>query len=215
MLLLTVGRWKKLVSSLYVRLFVFILLYLLLFVFIFAYNIQTAANSGAISSGYQDYYQCLLFGEAGCAIGDDITNYNLVMLKGFAISVPGRLALLHVPVVGRHRILGDGLFKAAYLLVRHRDKPHALAVLGMVASTRGSHTITGKASSMTITQLDSMKDDETGDEDDASAGIRASMRREPGEPGAEEPAEREADVAGGEASEDDGCSSSSDTLATA
>jgi len=77
--------------ALNVRLLLFILLYLTLFVFIVAYNIQVADNQSAINQGYNDYYTCLIFGKSGCSLSDSVSNYNLVMLKAFAISALGTL----------------------------------------------------------------------------------------------------------------------------
>lgn len=77
--------------ALNVRLLLFILLYLTLFVFIAAYNIQVADNQSSINQGYNDYYTCLIFGKSGCSLSDSVSNYNLVMLKAFAISALGTL----------------------------------------------------------------------------------------------------------------------------
>jgi len=85
-LFVTLRKFKKLLV-LYLRLFLFIFLYLILIVFIFAFTIQYASNETSIEDMYAQYYTCLI--EAGgdtCSLDSSLTNYNLVMLKGFAIS---------------------------------------------------------------------------------------------------------------------------------
>lgn len=73
---------------------VFIFLYLFLITFIVAYNIQIASNQDAINTGYENYYQCLIYAQPDCGLSDSVSNYNLVMLKGFAISSLGTFLFL-------------------------------------------------------------------------------------------------------------------------
>ena len=80
---------------LYLWLFLFICLYLILFVFIFAYTIQFTSDESAIDNMYANYYTCLI--EAGgdaCTLDSSLTNYNLIMLKAWAISSLGLLLFL-------------------------------------------------------------------------------------------------------------------------
>jgi len=93
-LFVTLRKFKKLLM-LYLRLFLFICLYLILFVFIFAYTIQFTSNERAIDNMYANYYTCLI--EAGgdtCTLDSSLTNYNLIMLKAWAISSLGLLLFL-------------------------------------------------------------------------------------------------------------------------
>ena len=93
-LFVTLRKFKKLLM-LYLRLFLFICLYLILFIFIFAYTIQFTANENAINDMYSTYYTCLI--EAGgdtCSLDSSLTYYNLIMLKGFAISSLGLLLFI-------------------------------------------------------------------------------------------------------------------------
>ena len=93
-LFITLRKFKKLLM-LYLRLFLFICLYLILFVFIFAYTIQFTSDESAIDNMYANYYTCLI--EAGgdaCTLDSSPTNYNLIMLKAWAISSLGLLLFL-------------------------------------------------------------------------------------------------------------------------
>jgi len=165
-LFITLRKVKKLVL-LYVRLSIFIFLYLILFVFITAYNIQYATNNSNINDGYESYYQCLLFGEPNCSLSDSITNYNLVMLKGFAISSLGVL-LFCIFISWDVILFWYNLFKGIYVIARHRNKDNLVALFNMVAFTQGAQTITATSASMTITQLDQAEEEEKAEDSENS-----------------------------------------------
>jgi len=149
---ITLRKVKKMIW-LYLRLTIFILLYLILFVFIFAYNINFAANSSNINSAYEAYYECLLYGEPNCSLSDSITGYNLVMLKGFAISSLGVLLFcLFVISWDVIRFWGD-LFRSFYILLKYRKKENALSLMRLVVGTGTARSLTESAS-MTITAED-------------------------------------------------------------
>jgi len=93
-ILLVMIRKVKALLVLYLRLFIFIFMYLWLFTVIFAYNIQIAVNENDITDGYSSYYACLIYAEPDCSLSDNVSNYNLVMLKGFAISSLGTFIFL-------------------------------------------------------------------------------------------------------------------------
>jgi len=136
---------------LYLRLFIFIFLYLILIVFIMSYYIQNANNQGEINQGYETYYQCLTYGQPNCSLDDTVTNYNLVMLKGFAISSLGLLLFflfLSWDVMKFWWELGQSLY---YLILR-RDKMNAMVVLHKLAFTQSTRTITkGSGTELSIT----------------------------------------------------------------
>ena len=171
-LFITLRKVKKLLL-LYVRLSIFIFLYLILFVFITAYNIQYATNNSNINDGYESYYQCLLFGEPNCSLSDSIANYNLVMLKGFAISSLGVL-LFCIFISWDVILFWYNLFKGFYVIARHRNKDNLVALFNMVAFTQGAQTITATSASMTITQLDQGEEEENAAEESENSNKEKS-----------------------------------------
>ena len=92
-LFVTLRKFRKLLM-LYLRLFLFIFLYLILIVFIFAFTIQYTSNETSIENMYSQYYTCLIEAGDTCSLDSSLTNYNLIMLKGFAISSLGLLLFL-------------------------------------------------------------------------------------------------------------------------
>ena len=167
-LFITLRKMKNLIY-LYVRLLIFVLLYLILFVFISVYNIQYSSNSSEINSGYEAYYQCLLFQANDCSLSDSITNYNLVMLKGFAISSLGVL-LFFLFLSWDVILFWYNLFKSLVLLSIHRKKDNAIAVLKMVAYSQSVPSLTGSAS-MSITELENVEGEENDDVDADDTGV--------------------------------------------
>ena len=88
---ITIRKIKKLML-LNIHLLVFALLYLVLFVFIFAYTIQRSSDERDIDQGYSNYYLCLIQGGGPtCSLDPSLSDYNLVMLKGWATSSLGLL----------------------------------------------------------------------------------------------------------------------------
>ena len=72
------------------RILAFILLFMVLFVFVFAYNVQVESHKDDINSGYSAYFRCLVdSATSSCSLPDSVSNYDLVMLRGFAISSLG------------------------------------------------------------------------------------------------------------------------------
>ena len=142
-LFVTVRKIRRLVV-LYFRLSIFILMYLILIVFITAYNITTATNQGFISDGYENYYLCLLYGYTDCSLDDSVTNYNLVMLKSFAISSLGLLLFFLFLSWDVIYFWYDLAFSVYYLIIR-RTREDAMEVVHKLASAQ----ITTKDSSGT------------------------------------------------------------------
>ena len=170
-LLITIRKMTKLVL-LYLRLFVFILVYLVLIVFITAYYIQYARDEGSINDGYAQYYQCLSYGDPNCSLDETITNYNLVMLKSFAISSLGWLLFFVFFSWDVIKFWID-IFKSAYFMLKTRKKSYAVVLLYKFAYSSTTRSISGKlsgGSEMTVTvpegeamddlDNDSVEDDE-------------------------------------------------------
>ena len=88
-------RKLKVVLIPYIRLLLFVFEFFLVFALFCAYVINNAANNGTITSGYEAYYQCLSGATptpvSECQLSTDVSNFPLVMLKGFALSCLGVL----------------------------------------------------------------------------------------------------------------------------
>lgn len=176
-LLVTIRKVKKLVL-LYLRLFVFILVYLILFVFITAYYIQYARDEGSINDGYAQYYQCLSYGEPNCSLDDSVTNYNLVMLKSFAISALGIL-LFFVFISWDVLKFWWDIMRSLFFMIKTRKKSYATVLFYKLAYSSTTRTISGGlsgSSEMTVTNTAEGLDEEemeehehnSSDEDDGS-----------------------------------------------
>jgi len=162
-LMITIKKVKAMLL-LYLRLFIFIFLYLTMFVFIFAYNINNANNSGSIDSGYQAYYKCLAFGEPDCSLDDSVSNYNLVMLKGWAISSLGLMLFLVFVSVDVLKFWFQILRGTFIILFIQRNPKDMIQIFRMVAYKSAQKSITN-STALTITA-----DPDADEEDGASGG---------------------------------------------
>ncbi|KAL6073918.1 hypothetical protein QOT17_004611 [Balamuthia mandrillaris] len=88
------GEGKKACMT-YYRLGLFILIFMVVYAFIFAYTLQVATNLDTIEEGYSEYFQCLTFASSDCSLSEDVSNYHLAALKGFAYAVLGFLLFLN------------------------------------------------------------------------------------------------------------------------
>jgi len=130
---ITIRKIKSL-AFLYLRLCIFVLLYLTLIVFIMAYNIQNAVNQSSIQNGYEEYYTCLTYGLGNCSLDDSVTNYNLVMLKGFAVSSLG--ILLSITFISLDVLkFWYELAVQLYLLLKKPDSGNLRKFLAKLASS--------------------------------------------------------------------------------
>ncbi|KAL6054288.1 hypothetical protein QOT17_017482 [Balamuthia mandrillaris] len=94
-LAISLGEGKKACMT-YYRLGLFILIFMMVYTFIFAYTLQVATNLEAIEDGYSAYFSCLLqSGLEVCSLDEDVSNYHLAALKGFAYAVLGFLLFLN------------------------------------------------------------------------------------------------------------------------
>jgi len=167
---------------LYLRLFIFIFLYLTMFVFIFAYNIEVTNNASSINSGYEAYYQCLIYGEPNCSLDDSISNYNLVMLKGWAISSLGVLLFLIFMSIDVLKFWFY-LFKETFVILFVKRKPNDMIfVFNMVAYKSASRSITG-SNSLTLTEIgpdaEIGKSEDKSEEEDEEGEREAQQEGEP------------------------------------
>jgi hypothetical protein len=78
----------------YVRILTFLFMFLFIYTFIFSYNLQVAIDRTTIQDGYTEYFDCLHKSVDNCYLGDDVSNYSLVMLRGFGYAVLGLLLVL-------------------------------------------------------------------------------------------------------------------------
>jgi len=177
-LFVTIRKVKKLLF-LYLRLFVFIFLYLLLIVFIMAYYIENANNQGSINDGYETYYQCLAYGQPNCSLDDSVTNYNLVMLKSFAISSLG-LLLFFCFISWDVILFWYELGVSVYYLIQQRTRSNAVLVLQKLAFTQTTRSITkGSGSDLTVTVGEAPgqeMEEEDSDDDEEEEGTHNSHR---------------------------------------
>jgi len=129
----------KLFIFIYYRLLLFVFLYLFLFTFIFSYNLQVEANSDEIKTGFEQYYKCLVFAGAlgECSLSDSVSNYDLVMLKGFAISSLGFFVFITFISWDILRFWFIWAQKLVKLIVR-RDRKSALSFMNIFVSTISS-----------------------------------------------------------------------------
>jgi len=164
-LFVTIRKLKKL-FLLYFRLALFIGLFLVLFVFIFAYYIQYAADEGNITQGYADYYTCLLSAShAVCSLDSSLSNYNLVMLKGWAISSLGLLLFCLFMSWDLLRFWFN--VAKGFVIATYRRSPTDFLILAkMVAYKSSTRSITSIGSdSLKVTHVpdEDDSDDEEGD----------------------------------------------------
>jgi len=157
-ILITIKKFMKLVA-LYLRLFIFIFLYLVLIVFITAYNIQVANNQGEINQGYADYYNCLLVEGQGCSLGDSISNYNLVMLKAWALSSLGVLLFIIFFFSWDGMRFWGLLIRSCATALYYRRAQDVTAVLHMV-TYKSNHASLHTATERSLTIVDAIPEEE-------------------------------------------------------
>ncbi|KAL6052675.1 hypothetical protein QOT17_018471 [Balamuthia mandrillaris] len=93
-LAIALGEGKKACMT-YYRLGLFILIFMMVYTFIFAYTLQVATNLETIEEGYSEYFACLVMGLEECTLSEEVSNYHLAALKGFAYAVLGFLLFLN------------------------------------------------------------------------------------------------------------------------
>lgn len=140
----------------YIRILFFVFIFFMVFGFFTAYVINDAANHASIASGYEQYYDCLS-GDTytpvqDCQLSDSVSNIDLVMLKGFAVSCLGLLLFFNFLswelLVHWYRI-----GKACYLFMRSRDKDRALAIFRLVEGQSKTTTSFSKTSSLALSTV--------------------------------------------------------------
>lgn len=158
-LLSNIAKWKTLIF-LYLRLSVFIFSYFVLFIFIVAYNIQVANDSGSIHDGYEAYYLCLVEGNTDCSLDSSVSNYNLVMLRGFSISALG-IALFVIFVASKEAFDFYWHFvKTVYLALFVEKQPRMLLdAFKMVVYASSTRSIS-KGSELTISNEELPEEEE-------------------------------------------------------
>ena len=175
-LLVMAIRLRKIVDVIipYIRLLLFVFIFFMVFAFFIAYVINNAANEGNITSGYEQYFTCLAGGTftpvTECQLSSDVSNFSLVMLKGFALSCLGLLlfgTFLSWAIL-KHWI---ALFKAFGLLfIRPSDFLIRMKMLGSMmiseAAVRSSTSLDTHAMSVATETRHEEEDEEEEEEDD-------------------------------------------------
>ena len=167
-------KFKDVVFT-YLRVLLFILVFLVVYTLFCAYTINDATNASAIISGYEQYYECvfnlsdLLSTPGTCTLNSDVSNYPLVMLKGFAISCVGFTLFwifLSKPLV----MLWVQLAIALYQSLRSCDRTAVMQVFMVVglstASTSASSFTLKGTTNMTMGELEPEEEDEEEDEEE-------------------------------------------------
>jgi len=120
----------------YSRVLLFVCIFFMVYSFFIAYVINNAANEGEITSGYEAYYECLpqLPGAPPvCSLSDNVSNFPLVILKGFAISCLGGLLfftfLSWQMVAHWWKIL-----RAIFLVLKERRRQEAVGLFHLVVT---------------------------------------------------------------------------------
>ena len=147
----------------YIRMLLFIFVFFLVFTLFCAYVINNAANEGTITSGYESYYQCLSGATSTpvdeCQLSSDVSNYSLVMLKGFALSCLG-LLLFFTFLSWQLFYHWYKIFKAIFRLLYRRDKASLMKFVYLVGSdsvlASSSQTLAGAS---TITMSPELNDE--------------------------------------------------------
>ena len=153
----------------YIRMLLFIFVFFLVFTLFCAYVINNAANEGTISSGYESYYQCLSGATPTpvdqCQLSSDVSNYSLVMLKGFALSCLG-LLLFFTFLSWQLFYHWYKIFRALFRIVYRRDKASLMKFVYLVGTdsvlASSSQTLAGAS---TLTMSAEHNDEISKDED--------------------------------------------------
>jgi len=173
--------WQLL--AVYLRIICFLLLYVIIIMIVFAYNIQLENNKGEITTGLQEYYVCLITSPTPCTLSDTVSNYNLVMLKGFAISSLGFFIFLTF-ISGQILKFYFLFFKKAFLSLIKRDRRLAFSLISMVINESSSTSLSRKNSTntldITVAGVEDNDDDDPGTADDSSSESHEEEEAEKG-----------------------------------
>ena len=171
-------RLRKLTSVIipYSRVLLFVCIFFMVYVFFIAYVINNAANEGEITSGYEVYFECLpgLFGEAtDCSLSDNVSNFPLVILKGFAISCFG--ALLFFTFLSWQMVAHWWkILKAIFLVLKQRRRQEAVGLFHLVVTdsflSRSSLSGGGKELSVVAVGADGEEEEVSEAESSSSSG---------------------------------------------
>ena len=146
-------KFKEVVIP-YLRLLFFVFIYFLVFCLFLAWEINDGANESNIVSGYEAYFNCLAGlvwppSNAPCVLSDTVSNYNLVMLKGFAVSCLGFLIFFNFISWGVVKQLGY-ICIALFHFLKTRDKNTAMRMLGVFVHEAGRSSPTGSLSQVSL-----------------------------------------------------------------
>jgi len=160
-MIFTISKYKSLIL-LYLRLFVFIFLYLFLFTVIFAYNIHQARDSDHISQGFSDYFKCLIVA-TDCSLDESVSNYNLIMLRGWAISALGTLLFFTFLSIESFMFWYRLLKSIVFALLRKKGKGFQSVLHVLTHDTGTMITLTSK-DSVSMSEVGGPVDDEEEEE---------------------------------------------------
>ena len=125
-----------------------------------------------------EYYVCLITSPTPCTLSDTVSNYNLVMLKGFAISSLGFFIFLTF-ISGQILKFYYLLIKKAFLSLIKRDRRLAFSLLSMVINEASSTSLSRKNSTNTLDiTVDGVEDNDYDDPDTADDSSSESHEEE-------------------------------------
>ncbi|KAL6052673.1 hypothetical protein QOT17_018469 [Balamuthia mandrillaris] len=133
-LAISLGEGKKACMT-YYRLGLFILIFMIVYACIFAYTLQVATNLETIEEGYSEYFTCLITGLEGCTLSEEVNNYHLAGLKGFAYAVLGFLLFLNF-------CLSEAVGKLWWRLLKGVARGRLPSLRRSETSNRSSHKTT-------------------------------------------------------------------------
>jgi len=173
----------KLFIFIYYRLLLFVFLYLFLFTFIFSYNLQVAANASDIQAGFNWYYLCLISPVLlleptipECVIPDSVSNYNLIMLKAFAISALGFFVFVTF-LSWEILYFWYDVAKHIVLMLVKRDLHYGRSLVRKIITNTRDSLSDSNTVSVTMTRMDEVLSPQSGEgpHDDQSTSSSSSV----------------------------------------
>jgi len=169
-------RLKKFLTYflMYIRVIVFMMIFLTGSVIIFSYSIQITNDYADIQSGIKDYYACLIRGQT-CSLSESVSNYNLIMLKGFAMSCFGVFMFIIFLSLHTFRFWYD-IMRSLSLSLYHRKPYHARKALMGILSDRSTATSDHTMTLTTDNTMTAKSDDNDMEEEDEEEEVDGEER---------------------------------------
>jgi len=147
----------------------------MVYAFFIAYVINNAANEGEITSGYEVYFECLpglSGGPTDCSLSDNVSNFPLVILKGFAISCFGGLLFF---TFRSWQMIAHWwkILRAMFLVLKERRRQEAVGLFHLVVTdsylSRSSLSGGGKELSVVVDGAEGEEEEEVSEVESSSS----------------------------------------------